>query len=135
MKKDEYIAKYGIKAYRRKCQQDGKKGKAIYLAGSSEEGFVWKLRVEVCENTKVFCGHFAAYGENVKRKCKIRAKDKQFFYKRLGKLYLDKYEIDHDWDNGGRVTLKTPKEHRNCHFGKSNQVDWIEEEEWLQEEK
>ena len=135
MKKDEYIAKYGIKAYRRKSQQDGKKGKAIFLLGTSEEGFVWKLRLEVCENTKIFCGHFALYGEDVKRKHKIRAKDRQFFHKRLGGLYLNKYEIDHDWNSGGRVTLRTPKEHRNSHFGKSNQVDWIEEEEWLQEEK
>ena len=115
--------------------KDGEKGKMLYLSNSSEEGFVWKLRLEVCENTKIFCGHFALYGEDVKRKHKIRAKDRQFFHKRLGGLYLNKYEIDHDWNNGGRVTLRTPKEHRNSHFGKSNQVDWIEKEEWLQEAK
>ena len=133
MNKEERIKKYGKEAYKKTLQQEGKKGKTIYLAGTSEKAFVWKLRLEVCENTKVFCGSFAVEGEDLKRKNRIRAKDRQFFHKRLGGLYLNKYEIDHDWDNGGRVTLRTPKEHRNSHFGKANQVDWVKKEEWLQE--
>ena len=110
-----------------------KRGKIIYLSSGSEGGFNWVLQVDIRETTKEFGGSFGFYDEEAKRKKNIRQKDAAFFIRRLSGEMYRKYEIDHDWENGGRVTLKTPKEHRNDHFGKSNQLNWTEEEEWLQE--
>lgn len=110
-----------------------RKGKDIILTSGSEEGMSWKLGLDVCENIKNFTGHFVTYGEEARRKGRIRVIDRTFFRLRLSKEMIDKYEIDHDWGNGARVTLKTPQEHRNTPLGKVNQKDWIEEEEWIQE--
>lgn len=104
--------------------------KKIVLGSGGEEGMHWELELEVGENTKNFAGHFVTRGEEHRQKQLIRYRDIAFFQKRLGN-FMEKYEIDHDWDNGARVTLKTPEEHRNTPFGKPNQRDWIQVEEWL----
>lgn len=106
--------------------------KAIVLLSGGEEGYSWSLKVGISEGTKNFTGHFTVASEERRRRNRIRHKDRKFFQKRLGSL-MDTYEVNHDWENGERVTLLTPKEHRNTPFGKSNQTNWIEEEEWLQE--
>ena len=106
--------------------------KKITLQCGSEEGMKWDLQLGIQENTKIYTGSFVTYGEEKKRRDQIRFKDNAFFQKRLGSI-MDKYEIDHDWENEARVTLKSPLEHRNCIFGKANQKDWVEKEEWLEE--
>ena len=110
-----------------------KRGKGMILDSGSEEGYDWVLKVEIREATKDFGGSFSIANEEGKRKQNIRGVDRAFFRLRLSEEMYSKYELDHDWDNGGRVTLKTPKEHRNSYFGKTNQTDWVKEEEWLQE--
>ena len=109
------------------------KAKTIVLQYGSEEGLPWRLTLDIVEKTKKFVGSFTVASEERRTKNLLRSKDREFFRRRLSTPTYNKYEIDHDWSNGGRVTLKTPIEHRNCRYGKPNQRDWVKEEEWLQE--
>ena len=103
----------------------------IYYASGREEGFGWTLGIDLVEKTLNFIGHFTLDSLERRERAKVRSRDRRFFSMRLPKEMLDKYEIDHDWNNGAVVTLKTPKEHRNSNKGKINLRDWKEDEEWL----
>lgn len=108
--------------------------KAITLTSGREEEYMWGLRISVGPRTRMFNGYFVFYKRD-KEKKNIQTKDQMFFKKRLRKEMYDTYEIHHDWKNGGRTTLLTPKEHRNSCFSKANlnPQDWIRYEEWLEE--
>lgn len=107
--------------------------KDITLISGSEEGFDWSLSIGIREKTKVFNGHYKIANEERKRKALIRHMDSSFFKTILPYSMYRKYEVNHDWKNGARVTLLTPKEHRNTVLGKTNQSDRVMEEDWLEE--
>jgi len=107
--------------------------RTFFICGGSEEGYRWRVQLSISSKMKSFSGDFVTLGGIIeKEKIKTRQNDQKFFRRACGMAYMDKYEIDHNWENGGTVTLKTPKEHRNCR-SKPNQYDWREEEDWLDE--
>ena len=106
-------------------------GYCFSLQTGSISGLKWNLQLVVREGSKRFMGYFNFYGKEERAKARLRQKDRDFFTKRLPIEMYNKYEIDHDWLNGGVVTLKTPKEHRNTNKGKTNRRNWIDIEEWL----
>ena len=87
------------------------KRKSVYILGGSEEGEAWYLRVEITENGHVHGAYFK-YPERFKSR--IRDNDRRWFKKHCTPIF-NKYEIHHDWENGGMCYLVTHEEHKKIH--------------------
>ena len=120
-------------------------GKNILLCSGREEGYYWRLRQYVGRTGKIGKETFDVKNHAAKYRWKenkvvredrhrIRSIDNSFFRRMLPKEMMDKYEVHHIWDSPDGIIwtfLITPEEHRNTKKGKTNQRNWMEEEEWL----
>ena len=90
--------------------------KTQQLLEGYEEGHRWAITLEVYPT-----GGFKAKGR-VRQwidkkpwksgKGPLRHKDRMWFIYHLGKEYMLKYEVHHEWQNKATCYLLTPKEHR-----------------------
>ena len=81
--------------------------KTIDLFTGSEEGANWSMRLKIGKKGQIGETYFWSAGGY---KIRIRSGDRAFF-KKYGGTLLKKYELHHDWGNGGVCFLLSHAEH------------------------